>query len=124
MTNRIATLAFLLVACVAVPATATARCESSSIIPRDNQTVTGKMIVKAGATCSALHGLSAGPMLSTVIAKRPVHGKATVRYSHNVVYLAPRGYTGPDTFTYIRRGLDALDRPAVRTVNVVVAVVP
>lgn len=82
------------------------------------------MTVKAGATCSALHGGSFGPMLSTVIAKRPAHGSATVRYSHNVVYLAPRGYTGSDTFTYVRRGLDNLNRPAVRTVNVLVTVVP
>jgi hypothetical protein len=103
-------------------APAMAACRSL-IVPLDNLTVTGWMTVKAGTRCSARHGLSSGPMLGTVIAERPLHGKATVEYPHRVVYTAPSHYAGPDRFVYVRRGLDRLNKPAVRTVNVVVQVV-
>ncbi len=82
------------------------------------------MTVKTGTSCSAIHGGSTGPMLSTVIAQRPSHGTARVEYLHRVVYVAQRGYVGADAFTYVRRGLDNVNNPVVRTVHVLVTVVP
>jgi hypothetical protein len=120
---RFLAFAFLLsVLCAPISARA-ANC-SVSITPKDNQTVQGTMTVKAGKSCSVGHGGSAGPMLSTVIAQRPAHGTAGVRYMHSVIYIPKRGYVGPDAFTYVRRGLDARNNPAVRTVNVLVTVEP
>ncbi len=118
-----ACLAFVYVALTSVSATAGCLL-GSRVVPRDNQTVTGVIHVRAGSSCGIHHGASLGPMLSTEIVRRPGHGTALVVGRHQVVYMAPRSYVGRDEFVYARRGQDMRGNPVVRVVRVRVGVYP
>jgi len=90
----------------------------------DNQTVTGTMTLKAGKRCSIRLRRSPGPIFSAEIVQRPANGRVSVEAGNRVMYVPRAGFTGRDSFTYARRGLDTANRPIVRTVQVAVTVLP
>ena len=50
------------------------------------------------------------------------HNGTVSTSGHLVSYISKKGYQGEDKFTYARYGLDRLNKPAVRTVEITVKV--
>ena len=87
----------------------------------DNQTVNGTMHVVSGKRCSIVLLRSAGPILSTKVISRPSNGNVSIN-GGRVVYVSTARYIGDDHFTYIRQGLNVVNQPITRTINVKVKV--
>jgi hypothetical protein len=87
----------------------------------DNQTANGTMYVVSGKRCSIVLLRSAGPMHSAKLVSRPSNGSVSID-GGRVVYVSSAGYVGDDHFTYARQGLNALNQPVTRTINVNVKV--
>jgi hypothetical protein len=98
-------------------------CHVPVISTPDNQTVEGRMTVKAGKRCSIFLRNSLGPVEATTVVSRPAAGSATVSGTR-ITYLPKAGYTGSDRFTYARTGQDRYGRRSVKTVNMNVRVIP
>jgi hypothetical protein len=107
-----------------IAATAEAQnCRVPTIRTFDNQTVDGRMTVKAGKRCTIFLRSSMGPVETTSIVGQPAAGSVTVRGTR-VTYVPKAGYTGSDRFTYARTGQDRYGRRSVKTVNVNVQIIP
>jgi hypothetical protein len=117
---RLAGLLCLLLLLVSGPASA-GSCVVPFIRTLDNQTVTGTMYVASGKRCSIILQHSAGPMHSAKLVSRPNKGSVSIN-GGRVVYVSSAGYVGEDHFTYARQGLNALNQPITRTVEVNVRV--
>jgi hypothetical protein len=87
----------------------------------DNQTVFGTMYAASGKSCSITVVRSPGPIFSASVVKQPSNGSVSIN-GGRVVYLSRPGYVGDDRFVYARQGLDAMNRPIKRTVDVSVKV--
>jgi hypothetical protein len=84
-------------------------------------TKTRDISLAPGQRCSYSLAGSIGPMAGIRITQKPAHGQATVA-GHRVIYVASRGYLGPDTFTYERYGLDRVNNPMIAPVRVMVSI--
>lgn len=97
----------------------------SCIVPNiktlDNQTVSGTMYVVSGKRCSIIVVSTRGPIFSARVVTPPSKGSVSIN-GNSVVYVARPGYIGDDRFVYSRQGLDAINRPITRTVDVSVKV--
>lgn len=96
-------------------------CQVPAIGTLENQTTTGHMYASPGKPCWIFFGSSTGPMNSVRVVQQPANGEAKVR-EQAVGYRSRPGFTGSDSFTYARHGLNTQGRPVVRTVNVIVSV--
>jgi len=114
----------LLVVFSATSALAAPNCQVPHFRTLENQTVTGYMTVKSGKSCAIILRSSAGPMYGAHIIARPANGSVRIDAGNRVVYQPRRGFTGNDSFTYARSGLDARNNPTVRTVQIAVEVAP
>ena len=96
-------------------------CVVPNIRTLDNQTVNGTMYVVSGKRCSIVLIRSAGPIHSANLVARPSNGSASIS-GGRVVYVSRPGYVGDDHFSYARQGMNALNQPVTRTVDVNVKV--
>jgi|SRR5215831_435770 len=107
-------------------ATGQAMAASTCVVPYirtlDNQTVDGSMTVKTGSRCFIWLNHSGGPISSAHIVARPAHGSLNIDSTNRIVYQPRSGYTGSDSFTYARKGLDTRNNPITRTVRISVTV--
>jgi hypothetical protein len=87
----------------------------------DNQTVSGTMYAESGKRCSIALVSSRGPMSSVRVVTPPSTGSVSIS-GGRVVYVSRSGYVGDDRFVYARQGLDTINRPVTRTVDVSVKV--
>ncbi|MGY8683554.1 Ig-like domain-containing protein [Bradyrhizobium sp. UFLA05-153] len=117
---RFAGLLCLLLSVLTGPALA-GTCVVPYIRTLDNQTVNGTMYVVSGKRCSIALQRSAGPIHSVKLVSRPSNGSVSIN-GGQVVYVSSAGYVGDDHFTYARQGLNALNQPITRTVEVTVKV--
>ena len=100
---------------------ASSTCRVPTIGTLDNQTVTGYMFVTSGRRCSIIVGRSRGPTFSAALVSNAKNGTVTVS-GGRVTYASRPGFVGDDAFTYARHGLNRVNEPVVRTVNVAVKV--
>ena len=117
---RFAGLTCLLLSVLSGPALA-ASCVVPFIRTLDNQTVTGTMYVVSGKRCSIILQRSAGPILGVKLVSGARNGSVSINGGH-VVYVSSAGFVGDDHFTYARHGMNALNQPITRTVDVNVKV--
>jgi hypothetical protein len=117
---RFAGLLCLLLSVLSGPALA-GSCVVPHIRTLDNQTVNGTMYVVSGQRCSIVMVLSPGPVHGAKLVSRPSHGSVSID-GGRVVYASSAGYIGDDHFTYARKGLNPLNQPVTRTVDVNVKV--
>lgn len=102
---------------------ASARCSVPLIRTFDNQTVDGRMTVSSGDPCFIRLRTSSGPIFSAAIVQRPSNGTVVIEAPHRIIYRSRPGYVGNDSFTYVRRGLAAINSaPIERTVRINVRV--
>jgi hypothetical protein len=87
----------------------------------DNQTVQGTMYAASGQRCAIILVRSRGPIFSTRLVAQASHGNVAVE-GNRIVYISRPGYAGDDRFSYVKQGLDALNHPVSRTVEVSVKV--
>ncbi|MBR0776944.1 hypothetical protein JQ625_19075 [Bradyrhizobium diazoefficiens] len=87
----------------------------------DNQTVSGTMYAASGKRCSITVMRTPGPVFSARVVTQPSNGSVSIN-GNRVIYLSRPGYVGDDRFVYARQGLDAVNRPITRTVDVSVKV--
>ena len=87
----------------------------------DNQTAQGNMYATSGKRCSIILLRSRGPIHSTRLVAQASHGRVSVE-GNRVVYVSSPGYAGEDHFAYAKEGLDPINRPITRTVEVTVRV--
>ena len=87
----------------------------------DNQTVVGTMYAVSGKRCSIVSLRSPGPVHSAHLVARPSNGSVSIN-GGSVVYVSRPGFVGEDRFSYARKGLNALNQPVTRTVDVNVKV--
>jgi hypothetical protein len=113
--------AFLLLAAGAQAQTK--NCEVPPFHTADNQTVEGRMIVKAGKRCSVRMAVSLGGVSDPEVLKQPRSGTAAVG-SYDIIYTPKKGFVGADEFTYARRNIDRYGNKSLRTVNMKVQVQP
>ena len=86
--------------------------------------MTGYMTVKAGKSCGIGVGHSLGGSTGVEVTRRPAHGSVQSR-GLIIVYTARAGFTGKDSFGYVRHGRDESNgSPARYPVNIQVTVVP
>ena len=117
---RFAVLLCLMLSGLSGPALA-GSCVVPYIRTLDNQTVSGTMYVVSGKQCSIVLQRSAGPIHGVKLVSRPSKGSVSIN-GGRVVYVSSAGYVGDDHFTYARHGLNALNQPITRTVDVNVKV--
>jgi hypothetical protein len=117
---RFAGLLCLLLSVLSGPALA-GSCVVPNIRALDNQTVNGTMYVVSGKQCGIVLLGSPGPIHSSKLVSRPRYGSVLIN-GGRVVYVSSPGYIGDDHFTYARQGLNALNQPITRTVDVNVKV--
>ena len=96
-------------------------CVVPSIQTLDNQTVSGAIYVVSGKSCSIILARSPGPIQSVQLITPPASGKVSIS-GGRVIYTARPGFVGDDRFVYARRGLNPVNRPISRTVDVAVKV--
>ena len=87
----------------------------------NNQTVPGTMYVMSGKRCSLVMLRSRGPTFITRLVAQAEHGHVSVE-GNRVVYVSRPGFVGSDHFVYLKAGLDTINRPVSRTVEVSVNV--
>jgi len=106
---------------IAAPAVAASGCSVPFIRTFDNQTVQGTMYAVSGRRCSIILLRSRGPIYTTRVVAQPKNGRVAVS-GNRIVYMSRTGYSGDDSFTYARQGMDTINRPITRTVEVNVKV--
>jgi hypothetical protein len=79
------------------------------------------MYAASGKRCSITVMRTPGPVFSARVVTQPSNGRVSIN-GNRVVYLSRPGYVGDDRFVYARQGLDAINRPITRTVDVNVKV--
>ena len=98
---------------------------SSCVVPfirtLDNQTVQGTMYTASGRRCSITLLRSRGPIYTARLVAPPNNGSVSIS-GNRVIYVSRSGYAGGDHFVYARYGMDSLNRPISRTVEVNVKV--
>jgi hypothetical protein len=85
-----------------------------------NQTARGNMFVVTGKRCAVIFK-SPGPTFGARVLEQPAHGRVAIR-GPQIVYFSNPGYLGEDRFMFARDGLDTLNRPQTRTVEMHVQV--
>ncbi|MDI1262329.1 MAG: hypothetical protein PS018_03610 [bacterium] len=103
------------------PALASPGCIVPFIRTLDDQTVSGTMYAVSGKRCSITVARSPGPIFTTRLIAQASNGRVSVS-GNRVVYVSRPGYNGDDRFAYVRHGLDSINRPISRTVEVNVKV--
>jgi hypothetical protein len=106
---------------IADPALASSGCVVPFIRTLDNQTVQGTMYAASGRRCSITLLRSHGPITATRLVAPASNGSVSVS-GNRVVYVSRPGYSGDDRFVYVRQGMDSVNRPISRTVEVSVKV--
>ena len=106
---------------IADSALASSGCVVPFIRTLDNQTVQGTMYAASGQRCSITLLRSPGPITTTRLVAAASNGRVSVSVNR-VVYVSRPGYSGDDRFVYVRQGMDAVNRPISRTVEVSVKV--
>jgi hypothetical protein len=112
---------FVAFSMILLSAPAALACRVPTIRTLDNQTVTGTMFATSGRRCSIIVTYSHGPIFTTALVSNARNGSVAVA-GGSVIYTSRAGFVGDDEFTYARRGLNDLNEPIVRTVNVTVKV--
>jgi len=79
------------------------------------------MYAVSGLQCSIILRRSPGPVYTTRLLAPPKNGRVSIS-GNRIVYISTRGYSGDDRFVYVRQGLDTINRPISRTVEVNVKV--
>jgi hypothetical protein len=96
------------------------------IVPRfsilDNQIVSGTMYAVSAKPCSVILLQSRGPTYSARVITPPKNGSVAIK-GPRIVYVSRPGYVGEDWFVYAREGMDPVNRPVTRTVEMSVKVV-
>lgn len=119
---RLSALAGLALACLsAQPAFAACAYANSTLLA--DQLNRFQIVVRSGTQCPIPLASSPGPMFEAAVVQRPAHGSVSVQ-GHTVVYTARPGYAGLDSFAYVRKGLDHLNKPVTLRAQVAVRVVP
>jgi len=122
---RSAGLAFLLLSCLLLSVLSGPALAATCVVPfirtLDNQTVTGTMYVVSGKRCSIILQRSAGPIVGVKLVSGARNGSVSIN-GGQVVYVSSPGFVGDDHFTYARHGMNALNQPVTRTVDVNVKV--
>ena len=77
------------------------------------------MFATSGRRCSIIVHHSHGPIFTTALVSNARNGSVAVA-GGSVIYTSRA--VGDDEFTYARRGLNNLNEPIVRTINVTVKV--
>jgi hypothetical protein len=113
----------LLVITTASAQAQTKDCEVPRFQTPDNQVAEGRMMVRAGKTCTIRMGVSAGGFSDAAILQKPKRGSVGIN-GYTIVYSPRKGYIGADEFTYSRNSIDRYGNKAVRTVNMKVEVLP
>jgi len=108
---------------ISTPAAEARNCAVPTIRTLDNQTVQGTMYAVSGKRCSIILLRSRGPIYTTRLVAQPKNGRVSLS-GNRVVYMSRPGYSGDDRFVYARQGLDMINRPVTRTVEVDVKVAP
>jgi hypothetical protein len=103
------------------PALASSSCAVPNIRTLDNQTVYGTMYAVSGKRCSITLLRTGGPIQSTRLVAQANNGSVSVS-GNRVIYVSRSGYAGDDHFVYARQGMDMMNRPITRTVDVSVKV--
>jgi hypothetical protein len=106
---------------ISEPALASSSCVVPFIRTLDNQTVQGTMYAASGKRCSITLARSQGPITTTRLVAPARNGSVSVS-GNRVVYVSRPGYAGDDRFVYVRQGMDSVNRPVSRTVEVSVKV--
>jgi hypothetical protein len=101
----------------------TKNCEVPLFHTADNQTVEGRMFVKAGKRCSVRMGVTIGGVSDPQVLKQPKAGTATVG-TYDIIYTPKKDFVGADEFTYARHNIDRYGTKSLRTVNMKVEVRP
>jgi Bacterial Ig domain len=102
-------------------ASAASRCDVPLIRTYDNQTVSGTMYAVSGKPCSIVVNATNGAMQTAEVVQNASNGHVTAS-GQRITYISRAGFTGEDHFTYSRHGINNLNAPVVRTVNVTVQV--
>jgi hypothetical protein len=102
-------------------ALASSRCVVPFIRTLDNQTVQGTMYATSGRRCSITLLRSLGPITTTRLVVPAGNGSVSVN-GNQLVYVSRPGFAGDDRFVYVRQGMDMVNRPISRTVEVSVKV--
>ena len=71
--------------------------------------------------CSVIVLRSLGPVHGTRLVVPPGNGHVSIS-GNRVIYVSRPGYVGDDRFVYARDGMDAVNRPITRTVEMSVKV--
>ena len=79
------------------------------------------MYAASGQRCSITLLRSSGPITTTRLVAPASNGSVSVS-GNRVVYVSRPGYSGDDRFVYVRQGMDSVNRPISRTVEVSVKV--
>ena len=106
---------------ISTPAAEARNCAVPTIRTLDNQTVQGTMYAVSGRRCSIVVARSPGPIYTTRLVAQAKNGRVSVS-GNRIVYPSKPGYSGDDSFVYARQGLDTINRPITRTVEVNVKV--
>src|SRR5882757_3540449 len=103
-------------------AQAASGCNVPYIRTLDNQTVQGTMYAVSGKRCSIIVQRSSGPVHTARLVAQAKNGSVSIS-GGRVIYVSRPGYAGDDRFVYARHGMDSVNRPISRTVevNVIVA---
>ena len=102
-------------------ASAAQHCEVPLIRTFDNQTASGTMYAVSGKPCSIVIRFTNGPIHTAEVVQNASNGRVTAS-GQRIVYTSRAGFVGEDHFTYARRGMNNLNVPVVRTVNMTVQV--
>ena len=80
------------------------------------------MFVVSGKRCNiALIRTDGGPIFSTRLVALAKNGSVSVS-GNRIFYVSRPGYAGDDHFVYARQGMDMINRPVTRTVDISVRV--
>jgi hypothetical protein len=120
--NVLRIAAFACLVLVAVGTQIASACSVPRIRTLDNQTVDGFMAARSGKPCGIVLRRSPGPIDRAEIAGRPSNGTVQISATNRIVYRSRPGFIGSDSFTYVRRGLDARNSAVTRTVRIAVTV--
>jgi hypothetical protein len=105
---------------ITVPALAST-CSVRKFRTLDNQTANGNMYAVSGKPCGVTVVSSRGPVHGTRLVTPPGNGHVSIK-GNRVIYVSRPGYVGDDRFVYARDGMDAINRPITRTVEMSVKV--
>ena len=79
------------------------------------------MYAVSGRRCSITLLRSRGPIFTARLVAQAKNGSVSIS-GHRVIYVSRPGYAGDDRFVYARHGMDSVNRPISRTVEVSVKV--